>query len=218
MHSETAKQYLPIEGKPVLCYSLEVFQKSPVIDGIVLVTGAEDLEYCRSRIVERYGFGKVRLIVPGGAERSDSVYAGLKACPPCDYVFIHDGARPFVTDEILLRALCGARQHGACVVGMPVKDTIKVADADGFCAATPDRRLLWQVQTPQVFSAGLIRTAYQKLMEAREKGEEFPVTDDAMVAERMMDIRVKLVEGAYSNIKITTPEDLALAKALVSDS
>lgn len=207
MKSSVQKQYLLIKEKPVLYYTLNAFEKSPLISEIVLVTGKDEIEYCRKEIVEKYGFSKVSSIVAGGKERYHSVYEGIRAIAGTDYVYIHDGARPFVTEEILRRADRAVQSHGACVVGMPVKDTIKRVDAENFAVETPDRRTLWQIQTPQVFEYDLIRTAYEKLMESEPEG----ITDDAMVVETMTDRRVKLVEGSYRNIKITTPEDLEIA-------
>ena len=216
MGSKVHKQYLLLGGKPVLVYSLEVFQDSDYIDEIILVTGAGEEEYCREQILSPYHITKVKKIVEGGAERYHSVYEGLKAISGSGLVLIHDGARPCVTEEIIGVAIEGARQYGACAVGMPVKDTIKVAGADGFAQATPDRSRLWMIQTPQVFRFQLVREAYSKLMalppEAR-KG----VTDDAMVVEQMLGRKVYLAEGSYSNIKITTPEDLAIAEVLLGE-
>ena len=212
MDSPVRKQYLLIKERPVLYYSLEQFQKCPFIEEIVLVTGQDEIDYCRREIVERYGITKVKKIVAGGAERYHSVYEGLKAAKGCDYVYIHDGARPFLTQDILERAQEGVRHYGACAVGMPVKDTIKISDREGFAEYTPQRELVWMVQTPQVFAYPLIRKAYDDLMEALQNGLETVITDDAMVVERMTEQKVKLVEGAYSNIKITTPEDLVIAE------
>mgnify|MGYP002798185599 FL=1 len=140
MHSKIQKQFLEIGGKPVLYYSLRCFQDSPLIDDIILVTGEDALAYCRSEIVDRYGFTKVSRIIQGGKERYDSVYAGLLACEDTDYVLIHDGARPFITEEILRRGMEGVKETGACVIGMPSKDTVKLSDAAGFVSETPDRK------------------------------------------------------------------------------
>lgn len=206
-----AKQYLEIGGKPVLAYALEAFQQSPAIDGIVLVTDRDHMEYCRTEIVEPYGIRKVSVYAEGGQERYESVWNALKAIAPApdrQYVFIHDGARPFVTPEIIGRAYKAVQKWKACVVGMPVKDTIKVTDADGDIVSSPDRRLVWMAQTPQVFELELIREALRRqLMEDCSR-----ITDDAMVVERQMGVRVHMVEGSYENIKITTPEDLDIAK------
>lgn len=211
MKSEIQKQYLDMDGKPVIYYSLKQFEEFPDIDEVVLVTGETEIAYCREQIVEKYGLKKVKKIVAGGKERYHSVYHGLRMVENCNYVFIHDGARPFLDQTILERVLAAVRQYRACVVGMPVKDTIKIADKDQFAVQTPDRSSLWMVQTPQVFEYDLIRDAYTRLMEAEITG----VTDDAMVLEKMWGMQVKLVEGSYQNIKITTPEDLLVAEAFL---
>lgn len=219
MGTKVQKQFLELNGKPVLWYSLAVFESSPVIDNIILVTGADQIGYCQREIVEKYGFSKVDTVTAGGEERYLSVWEGLKAMEDASgrvegtdgYVFIHDGARPFVTGEILERAYDAVEKYQACAVGMPAKDTIKIADETGFVAATPKRSLVWTIQTPQAFSASLIREAYEKLLASGRTD----VTDDACVVEAMTEIRVKLVEGSYDNIKLTTPEDLKLSLALL---
>lgn len=213
MGTKIQKQFLEIEGKPVLYYALEAFEASAVIDAVVLVVGEGLVEYCQNEIVDKYQFHKVKKIVVGGKERYDSVYFGLRALMELapDYVFIHDGARPFVDDHMLKRAYDEVRKTKACVVGMPVKDTIKVVNENGIVVETPERKSLWQVQTPQVFSYDLIREAYFELI----GNKEIHVTDDAMVLETVKGISVKLVEGSYENIKITTPEDLFIAEAFL---
>lgn len=213
MNSRIQKQFLELGGYPVLYYSLRCFQESPLIQSIILVTGQESLAYCEKEIVQKYGFSKVSAVIPGGKERYDSVYAGLLACDSCDYVWIHDGARPFINEEILQRGLGGVRKTGACVIGMPAKDTVKIADADGFVKETPNRNLVWTVQTPQIFSYPLIRKAHESI----RKKDMSSVTDDAMVVEQETGIKVHLAEGSYQNIKITTPEDLLIAEAFLSN-
>lgn len=208
MNSKVHKQYLLIDGKPVLYYALKAFEDS-YVDDIVLVVGAGEVEYCQKEIVELFGFQKIKAIVEGGKERYHSVYEGLKAAEGADYVLIHDGARPFLTQEIIERALAAAKTYQACVVGMPVKDTIKIADAEVFAKETPDRNTVWQIQTPQAFSYELVYDAYTRMLASDETG----ITDDAMVVERMTNYKVKLIEGSYRNIKITTPEDLLIAEA-----
>ena len=225
MKSDVAKQYMSLCGKPLIWYSLHAIEESSVIDDCILVTGAEDISYVRDEIVERYGFHKVDIIVAGGKERYDSVYHALRVIadrkmkvPNEDgYVFIHDGARPFLTEEILLRSYEEVQISGACVVGMPVKDTIKIANQEGFSVQTPDRSLVWQIQTPQVFESLLIIEAYERLMQEKDRlvASGIRITDDAMVVETLMDMPVKLVKGSYENIKITTPEDMAAAEAFV---
>ena len=219
MNSDVKKQYMEIGGKPLIYYSLKTFEES-IIDDIVLVVSRGDIDFVRTEIVQKYGFDKVTAIVEGGLYRYHSVRLGLEAAAKdCDYAFIHDGARPFVTKDIILRALHAVKEYGACVVGMPVKDTIKIADEKGFAATTPDRNLTWMVQTPQVFSYKMIRELYQRL--DREEGELMAkginITDDAMVVEYFSDKKIKLVEGSYTNIKITTPEDIPAAEAILKD-
>ena len=219
MNSDVKKQYMEIGGKPLIYYSLKTFEES-MIDDIVLVVSKGDIDYVRTEIVQKYGFDKVTAVVEGGLYRYHSVRLGLEAAAPdCDYAFIHDGARPFVTKDIILRALNAVKEYGACVVGMPVKDTIKIADEKGFAATTPDRNLTWMVQTPQVFSYKMILELYQRL--DREEGELMAkginITDDAMVVEYCSDKKIKLVEGAYTTIKITTAEDIPAAEAILKD-
>ena len=225
MKSDVAKQYMSLCGKPLIWYALHSIEESSVIDDCILVTGAEDISYVKEEIVKRYGFGKVDIVVAGGTERYDSVYHALRMIadkkmktPNEDgYVFIHDGARPFLTEEILQRCCEEVKLSGACVAGMPVKDTIKIADREGFAAETPDRNLVWQIQTPQVFDTSLIIEAYDKLMREKDKlsADGIKITDDAMVVETFIHTPVKLVEGSYTNIKITTPEDMAAAEAFL---
>lgn len=210
MGTNIQKQYLELDGKPILYYSLYAFEKSKLIDEIILVVGENQIEYCRKEIVSKYQFSKVKHIIQGGAERYISVWNGLREVGE-GYVFIHDGARPFIDEEILTRAYESVQEYKACVVGMPTKDTIKIADKDGFVLDTPDRRGLWIVQTPQVFETALVKEAYGKLMRHAETN----VTDDAMVVEQTLGGKVKLVEGSYRNIKITTPEDLQVANLFV---
>jgi 2-C-methyl-D-erythritol 4-phosphate cytidylyltransferase len=212
MQADRPKQYLLIKDKPVLYYSLLAFEYSEV-EEIILVTKKGEEAYCQREIVEKYGFQKISKIVAGGQERYDSVFAGLQALDSekmqkKGYVFIHDGARPFLTSQLIHRLFEETKLYKACVAGVPVKDTIKVADKNRQVVSTPDRELLWQVQTPQVFSYGLIYKAYQKLYE----NANIQVTDDAMVLEQMTGHPIHLVEAYYQNIKITTPEDLAVAQ------
>lgn len=211
MKTKVQKQYLELDGRPVLYYSLHAFECSAIIDEIILVVSAGQADYCRKEIVEKYGFHKIHQIIEGGAERYHSVYCGLQQIEDDGYVFIHDGARPFVDNEILNRVYKEVQEHHACVVGMPVKDTIKISDAQGFAKETPDRKTLWMIQTPQVFEVNLIKDAYSAIM----RESYIQVTDDAMVLEQTFGHPVKLVEGSYENIKITTPEDLDIAQIFV---
>lgn len=217
MQSKVHKQYLLIQDKPVLYYSLQAFESS-FIDDIVLVVGKDEEEYCQKEIIEKYGFTKIRIVVAGGKERYHSVANGIKAISwQCDYIFIHDGARPFINEEILLRVYEQVKKSKACVVGMPVKDTVKIADEAGFVESTPNRARVWQIQTPQVFEAQLITEAYERLLteEVQLMAEGVAITDDAMVVEYFTKLPVKLVEGSYQNIKITTPEDLEIAEVFI---
>lgn len=211
MGTAIQKQYLQLNGKEIICHTLETFQKSPIIDEIILVVGKGQEEYCRKEIAEKYHFTKVHKIVEGGAERYHSVLNGLREIKHQGYVFIHDGARPFVSEEIMQRAYEAACAFGACVVGMPVKDTVKIADKETFISETPDRSFVWQVQTPQVFQVDMVKEAYEKMIQSGYT----QATDDAMVVEKMLGKKLKLVEGSYENIKITTPEDMDIAKVFL---
>lgn len=206
MNSKVHKQYLIIQDRPVLYYSLKEFEDSAV-DEIVLVVGKGEEEFCRREIVDKYGISKVKAIVEGGKERYHSVFEGLKQTSDADYVLIHDGARPFVNQDIIRRCMQEVQKYQACVVGMPVKDTIKIADEGGYAKQTPDRKNVWMIQTPQTFSYALIYEAYEEML----KTEDTAITDDAMVLERIKGKKSKLIEGSYRNIKITTPEDLLIA-------
>lgn len=206
MNSKVHKQYLIIQDRPVLYYSLKAFEDSAV-DEVVLVVGKGEEKFCRKEIVDKYGISKVKAIVEGGKERYHSVFEGLKQTSDADYVLIHDGARPFVNQDIIRRCMQEVQKYQACVVGMPVKDTIKIADEEGYAKQTPDRKNVWMIQTPQTFSYALIYEAYEEML----KTEDTAITDDAMVLERIKGKKSKLIEGSYRNIKITTPEDLLIA-------
>lgn len=217
MQSQVQKQYMLLNGRPLLSYSLSAFEQSQIED-VILVTGESEQDYCQGQIVERYGFSKVRMVIAGGTERYHSVYQGLKALEQLGYgeqdcILIHDGARPFVDNVIIDRIVSDIKQYGACAAGMPSKDTVKLADCEGFAQVTPDRSSVWTIQTPQGFYYGLIRTAYEKLMSRADY--QIGVTDDAMVVETMTECRVKLTKGSYQNLKITTPEDIPIAEALL---
>lgn len=209
MGASVPKQYLPLCGKPVMVYCLEAFERS-VVDDIILVVSAGEEEFCRKQIVEKYQITKVSRIVSGGDERYDSVYCGLCACS-CDYVLIHDAARAFLTEKIIEDAVEGAKKYKACVVGVPSKDTVKIANEEGYVAQTPERSLVWNIQTPQAFSYPLVYDAYKKLQDGDKQG----ITDDAMVVERMSAVPVRLIMGSYDNIKVTTPEDLVVGERIL---
>ncbi|GFN33393.1 2-C-methyl-D-erythritol 4-phosphate cytidylyltransferase [Paenibacillus xylaniclasticus] len=212
MGTAESKQYLMLKDKPILVHTLELFQSMEETAAIALVVGAGDIARC-SEWVERYRLTKVTAIVSGGAERQQSVHKGLKALPPqLEWVMVHDGVRPLVTPGAV-RACCEAAmaggEMGAAVIAVPVKDTIKQVNDSGVIVATPDRRSLWAIQTPQAFRRAVLTKAH----EAAE-AESFLGTDDAMVVERM-GIPVVVSEGEYTNIKITTPEDLPYAHFLL---
>ena len=228
MQSATAKQFMLLRDKPLIWYSLQTVEQSEVIDDCILVTGEADLSYVQREIVEKYGFRKVAAVIPGGSERCFSVGNAMRylaedrlPVPNRDgYVFIHDGARPFLTERILRDTYEAVQEYGACVAAVPSKDTIKIADGQDFAVSTPDRRRVWNVQTPQVFETGLITEAYaqleRRLPELTSQG--IAVTDDASVVELFTEHRVKLVFGAYENIKITTPEDISTAEGFLAES
>ena len=213
MKTKTKKQYLLVEGKPVLWYSLHAFEESPLIDAVILVCGAGEEAACREQFVEKFGFRKVKAIVAGGKERYDSVYRGICALEDADYVYIHDGARPFIDNALLCRARDTVEQYHACAAGMTSKDTIKLINEQGFVRETPERKYTWIIQTPQVFEYTLIRGAYEKMYQNMPAVQ---ITDDAMVVETMLCTPVKLYEGSYDNIKITTPEDMVVAEAFLN--
>lgn len=214
MKSKTKKQFMEIKGKPVIWYSLFEFEKSRV-DEIILVTGKEDIDYCKKEIVEKYNLKKIKNVVAGGSERYESVYNGLKEVTG-NIVLIHDGARPLINNEIIERSIEGTIKSDACVVGVPVKDTIKRADKEGYIIDTPNRSELWITQTPQSFKTDLVKMAYKKMKEELEKGNTtLNITDDAMVVEEFTTNQVRFVQGDYKNIKVTTPEDIDIAELFI---
>lgn len=224
MGTAVAKQYLTLGEKPVAAYALEAFQASPVIDEILLITDPAHIEYGWEELIRPYEITKAAAVAPGGKERYESVWNALRLLYERNsqdeagnsardgYVFIHDGARPFLTDDIVQRAYKDAERWDACVVGMPVKDTIKQTDEKGVILDTPDRSRIWQAQTPQVFSVPLIMEAFRRQM----LQDCSHVTDDSMIVEKQMGVKVHMTEGSYTNIKITTPEDLAVAEAILA--
>lgn len=214
MNSAVAKQFLTLRDKPVVYYSLKAFEQSNV-DEIVLVTGEGQVDYCKKEIVEFYHINKVTQIVEGGSERYDSVYQGLLHTVITDYVLIHDGARPFITVELINHIIEQVKVWKACIIGMPVKDTIKVVDEKGNIITTPDRKTLWAAQTPQAFEYDAIRRAYEVLYQEKDS-KSIAITDDAFVYEAYGQLPVKMLSGNYENIKLTTPEDLLLAEQLIS--
>ena len=213
MGAGSNKQYLLLDDMPILARTVQAFEDAPFIDAIYLVSPVQEIPFCRSEVVERYGFSKVRAIVAGGAERQHSVLNGLLAMTEAgedDLVLIHDGVRPFVSTRMLEDAAAAAREGGAAVVAVPVKDTVKVV-RDGVIKETPAREELWLAQTPQAFRYALIRAAHE---EAAALG--FLGTDDSSLIERQGGA-VRIVPGDYRNIKITTPEDMVLAEAFLKE-
>ena len=210
MNTNMPKQYLMLDGKPLLYYSLKAFEDS-LVNEVILVTKAGEEAYCREEFVERYGFQKVSAIVAGGKERYHSVFEGLRAIKSCDYVMIHDGARPLITPQMIEKVAETVRQYRACVLGMPVKDTIQLTDEYGVITQTPKRSQVWQAQTPQAFDFGMVRDAYERIVQ--EPAAE--VTDDAMVVGHYYQIPIYMVAGSYTNIKVTTPEDIPMAEVFL---
>jgi 2-C-methyl-D-erythritol 4-phosphate cytidylyltransferase len=210
MKSGMSKQFLNLKGHPILYYTLSVFETMPQIEEIVLVVGCNDIDYTQEKILDYYKFKKTR-IVEGGSERQDSVYNGLRdLSPQTDIVVIHDGVRPFVTKDMIINSIETAKKFKAVGVAVPVKDTIKVVGKDNIIQSTPERKTLWAIQTPQTFNYELIMRAHEQ---ARHDG--YYGTDDAVLVERLGE-QVKLIEGAYENIKITTPEDIVIAETFVN--
>ncbi len=220
MNSDIQKQYLLLCGKPVLYYALQAFQHSSV-DEIILVVGTgmvqniSEEEYCKKEFIDNCHFNKIKHIVMGGSERYDSVMNGLAAIHnDVDYILIHDGARPCITVELIERCIQDVIDCKACVAAVPVKDTIKVVDSKNYAVSTPDRSTLWQIQTPQCFEYNMIWKAYHNMAADTDKSN---ITDDAMVVEKYSDNKVKMTYSSYKNIKITTPEDLQIAKTFLFD-
>ena len=205
------KQFLELEDKPVIAHTLEVFNRCDEIQEIIVVTAPEALDYFQENIIEKYKFNKIKKLVAGGAERQESAYLGIKAASEhSEILLIHDGARPFVSQQTILDCIREARLHGAVSAGMPSKDTIKLLDQGGFVEVTPPRNRVWLTQTPQAFQRDLLLKAHEAVL---TRGSA--ATDDAMLAE-LLGYKVKMVEASYENIKITTPEDLIIAKQLIN--
>lgn len=205
MGTAESKQHLPLAGVPILVHTLRVFERLEAAHEVVLVVSEADVLRCEAYI-RHYGLQKVKRVVPGGAERQGSVYRGLQAADGADWVLIHDGVRPFVTVDEILRCWEQARRSGAAVLGVPVKDTIKQAGTDRLIMGTPERKSLWAAHTPQAFRLSAIREAHEQ---ASRDG--FLGTDDAALMERA-GYPVYMVEGSYRNVKITTPDDLEWAE------
>lgn len=202
MKRDINKQFIKLDGKEIIAYTIEKFYKSEDIDDIVIVIKENEEKYFIENIINKYGFDNIK-IAYGGKERQDSVYNGIKKLNNnCEIVLIHDGARPFVNENIIKNSIKEAKENNAVVVGVPVKDTIKVVDSNGNIVDTPNRSLLWSVQTPQSFKYEIITKAYEYAY-----SNDYYGTDDAMLVEHI-GYNVKMIEGSYDNIKITTEEDL----------
>ena len=211
MGTEISKHFLPLGGKEILAHTVEKFEKAKKIRDIILVTGEDSLQDVQE-MAQEYGWEKIRSVVAGGKERQDSVWNGLQeVSEDTEIVLIHDGVRPFVTEDILNGSIETALEMGGCVAGVPAKDTIKVCNRENIAVATPDRSTLWQIQTPQTFRRERIIKAYEQA-----KADGFVGTDDASLAEHS-GYPVKVIMGSYRNIKITTKEDLLIGEAFLKE-
>ncbi len=210
MGAECNKQFIKLSNKPILAHTLEVLQNNTQIEDVILVVGAEETDFCVDDIVNRYGLSKVRRVVAGGEERQDSVAKGLQELKKdCRIVLVQDGARPFIKNEMIEESIRAAWEEGAAIIAVPVKDTIKQANANLFVEATLQRSSLWSVQTPQAFKKEILLEAYTKLRE-----NNMVVTDDAAAVEHMGQ-KIKIIMGSYENLKITTPIDLLIAEEIL---
>ena len=213
MNRDVSKQYLTLAGKPLLVRTLEVFEACPLVDALLVVVPLQDMESVRTEILAPWKLKKVAGIIPGGKERQDSVRAGLAALDgDTELVIIHDAVRPFITAGLIESCIRAAAAEGAATVGVPVKDTVKEVGPDGRILRTCDRSLLWLTHTPQAFRRDIIESAHLAAVRDGFRG-----TDDTSLVERL-GIAVRMIRGDYGNIKITTPEDLVIAEALVAAS
>lgn len=204
------KQFIQLGAYPILYHTIKVFQDTKEIDSVVLVLKADEIEFVKMHILSKYNFSKLQCIVEGGKERSDSVFNGIQECQKADIILIHDGARPFIISSDVVKVIKGAETYGAAILGVKLKDTIKELDEDNCVVKTYNRNKIWSVQTPQGFKASYITEAYRQ--KKRIKGI---IWDDAMLVERTLGHKVKMVEGSYENIKITTPIDLIVGEAIL---
>ncbi|MDR5588565.1 MULTISPECIES: 2-C-methyl-D-erythritol 4-phosphate cytidylyltransferase [Clostridium] len=209
MGTVQSKQYLNLNGKPILYYTIKSFLDCKLVDNIILVVPSHEMDYCEKEILEKHSL-KINKIVAGGNERYDSVYNGLIKAKGSDIVLIHDGVRPFVSEKLIENAIKYAEEYGAAAPGVMPKDTIKIIDSSRFSLKTPNRSDLVSVQTPQAFKYDLIYDCHKKI-----KNEDVKITDDTMVVEYFGN-KVYIYEGEYTNIKITTPEDLIIGEYLAN--
>ncbi len=208
MKSDVPKQFIDVLGKPVIAYTINSVSKCTDIDDIIIVTLEEYILYCKD-IVDEFNFTKVTKIIAGGSTRQESVASGLKEISDdTDIVAVHDGARPMIDTETISQCITAAYEYGCSAAGVKMKDTVKVVDTDGYIEYTADREKLWQVQTPQVFKKDILCSIH--------KQAEICATDDCYLAEKA-GYKVKMVEGKYENIKITTPQDIYIMKGLLGD-
>jgi 2-C-methyl-D-erythritol 4-phosphate cytidylyltransferase len=211
MGGSQLKQFLPLHGQPILAHTIKPLEKSRQVDAIILMVPPGDEKVCRKEVADRFGFKKVSAIVAGGKERQDSVRIGLNILDSrVDFVMIHDGVRPFITPQMIAGSIDGAEGHGASVVAVAAKDTIKEASRHKMVRRTLDRKNLWMVQTPQTFRYEIIKEAHEKALK-----DDFHSTDDSALVERL-GYEVVIVRGSYDNIKITTREDLRIAEAILA--
>ena len=212
LKSAVKKPYLALAQKPILTHTIQRFEQNTAVDAIFVIVHETDFELCRATVLAPYAFQKVQSLVAGGATRQQSVHNGIRALPAdADFVIVHDGVRPFVTDETIFACLDAAAEWGAAVAAVPVKETIKIANAEDFIVETPPRDRLWTVQTPQVFRKSLLEEAHQIAA-----AQQLTATDDAALVEQL-GYPVKLVNGSYANVKITTAEDLRIANVLLEE-
>lgn len=210
MNSSVSKQYMLLKDKPVLYYSLEAFENSFVTE-IIVVVGKDDIAFVKEDIIKFYGFRKVTHVVEGGSERYLSVLNGLNIMKDTDFVLVHDGARPLIKTNTINTVISEVKEKKACIVGVASKDTVKISNKDGIVESTPDRKQVYMIQTPQAFEYAILREAYDNL----DSYSGAMITDDAMIVECLNKYPVYVVQGEYTNIKITTPEDLIFAEAIL---
>ena len=209
MNNTVRKQYLLLAGRPILSHTLSAFDACNLINNILLVVPEQDFEFCHKDILSPLKLQKKVRLVSGGTERQNSVYNGLLSIDAGSMVVIHDGVRPFINSKQLAACINGAKEHGACILGIPAYDTVKSINSSGYIDKTLERNTIWLAQTPQAFKYDLIMKAHENA-----KQEGFTGTDDAMLVERL-GINVRIIRGNRYNIKITTAEDLLLAKAIL---
>lgn len=209
MKANINKQFLKIRDKEVIAHTIDKFYNNKNIKEVIIVIREDEKEFFDENIIKKYRYKDIKIAF-GGQERQDSVYNGLKVVDQnCEIVLIHDGARPFVSNEIIEKSIENAKKYNSAIVGVPVKDTIKIVNEYNDVVNTPNRSTLWSIQTPQVFDYSLIMKAHEKA-----KNDKYYGTDDSMLME-YLGYNVRVVEGSYNNIKITTPEDLKIAEEIL---